>query len=319
MALLRLLQKQDEVEEILKLVRECAANFLPYSAQMGEVAACTADVGRQFLALKMPVQARRVFEEMFHLRHDNVDVYMELSDYFMEQGHVSRILKLLLEVSKKVKDADLMFKIGQILLDVQGTHMSAGKVNRTSGMDLSFFEKYDAPTVLNLAHKVFQQGLLLEPDNTKCWLNIVRCHLRRSQRQEAEEALNRVLQRAPNNPKVLEKAIEVTLDEQAYDFAASWLKHALKQFPKELAFFRLSARYHQEQGRTYDAIGYLKRALALDSRNGELFIELGELYEEAGEYSDAMVYLENAGRLLPDDPRVQQGIKRVLNSKYGND
>ncbi|MEM5788249.1 MAG: tetratricopeptide repeat protein, partial [Syntrophobacteraceae bacterium] len=101
-----------------------------------------------------------------------------------------------------------------------------------------------------------------------------------------------------------------------YEHALKWIKDGIQRFPKEIAFYELFSRYHHEQGRPYDAVGCLKRALTIDPSHVKSLISLGGLYETIGEFSDAIVYYEKAIKLSPDDPALHESLNRALKMKY---
>ena len=314
-ALMRLLQKQDEVDEIVKLIKECATNFLPFSHNLGEVAACAEEMAKHFLNLNMPQQAEKIYEELVGLKHDDVNVHLEVANYYTERGQLGLLAEKFFEVVQKIKDTDLLHRTGHIFLEVQTNYMKNGKLDPPRGVNLEFFEKFTPDSILSAAQRMFQQGLLLEPDNTDCWLCILKCHCRRGADKEIEEIIKKLKTMNQEDPAAMAGIVEILLDEHKYDKAEPILKESLTRFPQELKIYQLYARYHNEQNRLYDAIGFLKRGLAIEPQNGELVLTLAEMYGSAGQRSDAMMYFEKAGQLLPNDPRVNESLKKMLGGR----
>ncbi|MGA2403247.1 MAG: tetratricopeptide repeat protein [Syntrophobacteraceae bacterium] len=316
MALLELLQMLNEENEIIKVVGEARANFLPYSRPMDEVAFCLANMAEKFTGLNMTAQARNLYDQIMQLPHGNVDVHLKVADFFLEEGLVSQVLERLVNLLKKLKDADILFKTGSIFLDLEKRYLSSSNVNAAEGVDLSFFEGLDSGTVLTMAERMFQEGLFLEPESPRFSLSLTRCFIRQAKAEAASEILAKLKERYTEDIQRLEEVIDILLSEGAYDHAHTWIKDAIKLFPQEISFYALLARYHKEQKRPYDAIGCLKRSLSINPSHVESMIALAELYEEIREFSDAILYYEKAAKFMPDDKKLQEKLERVLKLKY---
>jgi tetratricopeptide (TPR) repeat protein len=135
----------------------------------------------------------------------------------------------------------------------------------------------------------------------------------------ATEILNKLKEAYSEDADVQAQIIDSLLTERAYDQAHMWIKEAIARFPKNLRFYQLYARYYREQKRPYDAIGCLKQGLSIQSEHLDFVFSLAELYQEIGQYSDAILYYEKAIKLAPADQSLQQGLKRALQLKFQKD
>jgi tetratricopeptide (TPR) repeat protein len=315
-ALLALLQKRNEQNEIIKVIDEVQASFLPYSRSMEEIALCLKDMAETFADLKMSAEAKGLYERLLQFPHSNVDVHLKVADFFLEEGMVSQVLDRLVNLLERLKDADILFKTGSLLLDIEKRYLAAGSSKAGSNVDLTFFKDLDSTIVISMAEKMFQQGMLLEPQNLMFSLGVARCYIRQRKVEAAADILAGLKQQHAEDAQAMEEVIDALLVEQAYDHAHSWIKEAIHRFPQEINFYVLYSRYYREQNRPYDAIGCLKRSLAIHPTHAESMVSLAELYEGIREYSDAIFYYEKAIELLPDDQTLQERLKRALQSKY---
>jgi len=318
-ALLVQLQKRDEVDEIINVIREVHGNFLPYSLALEEVAVCVESIAKTFMDLNMSFQAGKIYEQLLLLAHESVPVHLQVADFFLAQGLVSPVLKHMTKLTQRLKDADILFKTGSVLLEYEKRFLAGNPSGDKNGVDLSFFEGLDSDKVLAMAQKILQQGMLMEPDSARFRLKLGCCHLRRGEHETATEMLNKLRESYADDAEVQAQIIDGLLTERAFDQAQIWIKDAIPRFPKDLRFYQLYSRFYREQKRPYDAIGCLKQGLSIQSEHLEFVLALAELYQEIGQYSDAIVYYEKAIKLAPTDQNLQRGLKTALQMKFKKD
>ena len=303
------MQKKNDEEAIDRTIDEVCANFLPYSRAIEEIALCLSEMAQRFMDLNMTAQGRRIYEQLLEFPHGNVDIHMKVADFFLAEGLASQVLERLITLLQKLKDSDILFKTGDILLDIQKRYLSSGNTSEQTGVDLSFFKSIDSDGVLSMAEKMFKQGLLLEPDSLRFSLGLARCCIRQEEAKAATDILGRLNEMYADDAQAYREVIDALLTEGAYDHVAGWIKSAIARFPHEISFYVLYARYYNEQKRYYDAIGCLKRALTLEPSHAGCIVSLAGLYEEIKEYSDAILYYEKAIKLLPRDLTLQEKLK----------
>ncbi|HYA42439.1 MAG TPA: tetratricopeptide repeat protein [Syntrophobacteraceae bacterium] len=316
-ALLELLQRCNEEDEIIRLIGEVRANFVPYSRAMEEMALSLGNMAQRFTDMNMPSQARKIYEQLLQISHANVDVHLKVADFFLEEGLLSQVLERLITLLQKLKDADILYKTGGIFLDLQKRYLSgSGQIDAVKDLDLSFLGDLNGDKALSMAERMFQQGLLLEPESPRFLLGLVRCYICLGQGDAAGELLEKLKEEYAENVHGFEEVIDILLTEKAYNYAHAWIQDAINRFPEEAIFYSLFSRYYIEQGRPYDAIGCLKRCMSINPSHVESMISLAELYEEIKEFSDSIYYYEMAIKIKPDDLKLQEKLARVLKRKY---
>ena len=315
-AQLELLQKCNEENEIFKLIDEVRDNFLPFSRALEEVAMSLGDMAEKFQQSNMDDQAKKIYESLLQMPHGNVAVHMRVADFFLGEGMVDQVLERFVDLLKKLKDADMLCKTGAILLDLEKNHLTPG-AKSPEPIDLSFLGDMDREKALAMAERMFQQGLLLEPESLRFLLNLARCCIRRDQLDVLSKILDKLKENYAEEMPDLREIIIMLLEEKAFDQAQIWIKNALNRSPKEIEFYSLLSRCKREQGHPYDAVGCLKQGLSITPSHIESIVALAELYAELNEFSDSILYFEKAIKLAPNDLALQDKLKHVMSSKYG--
>ena len=318
-SLLRLLQKRDDLTGIIALIKDAAGNFIPYSRALEEIAGFVHEVANRYTRMNLPGQARKVYEQLLVLKHDETDIHLKVADFFTGIGQVGIVLRSLLVVAERIKDPDLSTRIGSLLLEGERRFMVGGKVDISKGADLGFFESLSSEEVIRMAHKSFQEAYLLDPDNPNIRLSLAGCHLRSKDMESALEILNKVFEEHGNDLNVLAMLVETLIEEQAHDAAEPYLKDILTRFPEDPRFYALQARLFQVREQHYDAVGCLKKGLTICPDHAPFVVRLAEIYEDLKQYSDAVVYYEKAMKLLPHQKDLQEGLHRALSAKYDRD
>lgn len=315
-ALLELAQKQDSFKDVLEVIAQAEQAFSPYSQAATEIADCIEKVGRRFMELDMPEEGERVYERLLHWPHEDTAIHLKVADYFLERGQISQVLRQLIALSARVKDADVLERIGSILLRVEKSYMEGGRLVAEASPDLEFFQKMTVQDVLGLAFKTFRQALLLEPDHLTCRFNLVRCHLRVGEPNQATDMISHVKELHGSDESIIATMIAALIEEEAYLNAHKECAEAIKRFAGSIRFHQLDARAHRDAGNHYEAIACLKKALAVRHDEPELMLDLAETYQEIGQFSEALNFLERASRFLPNDPRIEKGLAQVLQAKH---
>ncbi len=317
-ALLELAQRQDSLKDVIRGIEQAREAFPPYSPALGEIAECAERLGQRFRDLDMQEEGQSIYECLIQLPHDNSAIHLRVADYFLERGKVSLVLEQLIRIVQDMKDPEIICKVGDILLQVEKDHMQQGKLVEAPAddLDLTFFHDKNSAEVIMLAYKLFRQALLLEPDNPDYWLRLIRCHLRREEQEHAEQMIAKLRKKFYDSASTQEAIIETLLDEGLPQPALEQCRDALARFPGRQSFYLLQARAFRQDDQPYEAIGCLKKAIAKEDDDPALFVLLAKTYLELGQFSDAISFYDQAQRLRPDDPEIQEGLQQALQAKY---
>ena len=298
--LLMLLLKQDNFAEIARLINEARSNFPPYSEPLGELAEILNGMAVRAQVLGLSVYAAKLYDQLVTIPHDRVVVYQDVADYLLNAGRVSQALTTLREASLRVRRPEIFGRIGAILLDVEKRYLSGSPKSRGADPDLSFFKDLDAPRTMELAHRAFQEGLLLNPGDAQLRLGVAYCLMRKGEREALEELLGKFKDGGRIGKKLFLRIIDMLIEGRLHDVAEVWIQDALSQFPREVVFHECAARCFKGQKKPRKAIECLKQALSLDSEHLGATLALARLYEELRQVDEAAFYFERARKLSPE-------------------
>jgi tetratricopeptide (TPR) repeat protein len=298
--LLVFLLKQDNFSEIERLLSEARTNFPPYSKPLGELAEALDGMAVRSQVLGMPIFAARLYEKLITIPHDRAVVHFNVSDHFLNNGKISLVLTTLKEVSTRVRSPEIFFKIGSILLDVEKRYLVDGQLKRSSDVDLSFFKSLDSPKTLQLAHRAFQEGLLLDPGHIQLRLGVAYCLMRKGEYQALSDLLDKFKEGTRQSRKLFIRVIEMLIEGRLYDLAQTWIQDAVSRFPREAVFYECAARCCKAQKKPKQALDHLKKALSLSPEHPGLALSLARLYEELGQSDEAGLYFQKAKTLSTD-------------------
>jgi tetratricopeptide (TPR) repeat protein len=298
--LLMLLLKQDNFNEIARLLAEARTNFPPYSEPLGELAETLNGLAVRAQVLGLSVYAAKLYGQLITIPHDRVVVHQDTADYLVNAGKVSQALTSLREVSQQVRSPEIFGRIGTILLEVERRYLGGATKKQTADVDLSFFKDMDAPKTVALAHRAFQEGLLLNPGDVQLRLGMAYCLMRQGEREALNEMLNKLKEGERLGKKLYLRVIEMLLEGRLLDLAQGWIKDALTQFPREVAFYECAARCFKGQRKPQKSIEILKKALALDSEHPGINLAMARLCEELRQPDEAAFYYEKVRELAPE-------------------
>ncbi|MCB2184986.1 MAG: tetratricopeptide repeat protein [Deltaproteobacteria bacterium] len=311
-ALMNELESEDDVEGVLEVIREAKADFLPYSPHLERVARGGVALCTRLESLGLTDTAGRLYLELLDLKHEDSEIHLKLADHFLAKKEPHRVVLPLLEVSARVKDADLLYHLGTLLMNVDPFALAEAlpKPSRRG----SLVEMLKPDKVQQAARQALSQAMLLEPDEPRHRLGLASLELRQGNTQAAAEVLKRLKEINLEDVRAYVQVVTSLMEEKAWDLAEEWLRDAQAAFPGHPAVAKLAARYHLDRGEPYKAITALKKGLSATPGDPAMLLTLAETYLGAKEYDDAVFYFERAAKLLPDNRRVQKGLNRALSA-----
>jgi tetratricopeptide (TPR) repeat protein len=172
------------------------------------------------------------------------------------------------------------------------------------------------------AIKWLQGAVERDPRNKDAWYYLGRAFYTKSQRREARLAFLTVLNldpqdsRAENNLGLIyETDGQPAAAMEAYRKAISWEQ---SQHPSEQPYVNLG-NLLMEQGQTKEALVPLEKAVSLAPNNAFCRMTLGVAYRQNGELDQAQRELETATKLEPDNPTAHYQLGRVYKAQHALD
>ncbi|MHC1743142.1 MAG: tetratricopeptide repeat protein [Syntrophobacteraceae bacterium] len=314
-SLLILLHQRERLEEMIQILEEMGEGFLPYSEPMAEIARVLANLATKSIEEGRLGMAMALFDRLFQLPHGNVAVQISTSDFFLAQGKTSAVLTHLLDVSETVKHQEILFKIGQILLDSERWLRNHGRPRRTDRVDNSYFAEMEPDDVMAMAREAFSEGLLIEPGDPMGRLHLAYCELRRGDHEASLRTLSELREVQKKDTDFMRYAIGLLLEVRLPDEAERWLKTALHQNPKDVECWQLYANLFKARRRAGEAAECLKRGLSIRPDHPGMNLALAKHYQEAQQVDAAIGLLERAASLLPEDADIEKALNGLLSTR----
>lgn len=295
-ALLGILQKENDLDAIVKLAHESAENYTPYSRPLEALAQNLQKVSGRFESLGMADQAHKLYAAMLDIKHQDPEVHKQAAQFFLNQGRPDLVVESLSKVTSRVKDPELLAMLGNVILDTPEDAQPALPPDQA----------------LDTAKEAFNHAMLLDPDEAGHRLGLAACELRAGNFDAAASVLEMLKAEPFGGGAIYTRVIDLLMEHQADELTAKWLKQGLELFPGDLELALKNARFMRQKGRYYDAVTFLKKALAKSGDHLELIKELAGVYLEMGQPSDAVFYYEKAVKLAPDDAQLKKSLQEAM-------
>jgi len=319
-AILGFMRSADEADNIAGLLQDITQNFVPFSEPLEKIGVELDKLADKFVNLNMFDNALAIHRQLASIDHGNAAVCIKNADFLLEQGEISAVVEMLIRVSDKITDYDVLVKAAHIFMDVEKRHYADRVLTPSAdesgkNPDLAYFKAMGRDELITRAKEMFQQALLIEPDSTECWVDILICYLRREEDEKASELADKLARNHPDDEELMGAIIEAMLDNNAFAIAAPYLKNALERFPQNSRFYEQQAVFYKAQNKPYDAISFLKKAHSIQPDRTELLILLAETYNDIQDYGNAIIFFEKAAEQGSEDPRVEDGLHQALRAK----
>ncbi len=140
-----------------------------------------------------------------------------------------------------------------------------------------------------------------------------------NQPQKAKAAFENALKlnyKVPERQQFIMKAVYFGIQNKL-DKAISLFKMHLKLYPEDVIVHSLLALYNTGLKRTDEALASYLKILEIDPLQYPIYLSIGKLYEDNGQYKEALKHYQTAARHLPNsvEPFTATG---TLNEKLGN-
>lgn len=151
--------------------------------------------------------------------------------------------------------------------------------------------------------------LALEEDTVERRLGLLELYRRAGRAEVAENMVNKLADKNPDNPRVLEEQFEQKLNEQNWEAAEKVRQRFAKAVDNELEHTLWEARLHIARGNYNEAIDLLEKELSDDTPLSEAWTILGNAYRGLGDYPKAQANLEKA---LERNPADNQALRYLI-------
>jgi tetratricopeptide (TPR) repeat protein len=112
--------------------------------------------------------------------------------------------------------------------------------------------------------------------------------------------------------------LNVLLDQEALEEAIGHCRHILQHIPKNIETYRILGRALLEKGRHQEAADVFQRVLSAVPDDFTSHIGLSGAWEQQSEIGNAIWHLERAYEHEPNNPVLQDELKRLYERRDGN-
>ena len=154
------------------------------------------------------------------------------------------------------------------------------------------------------------------PSSPDVYYQIGTAALAQGKLQDAEKAFQRAYELNPANPKSLLGVVESEIQQGQPDKAMSILQAEAKKAPNRQDLLLLMGTTAQREGKFQDSLTYFNRVLSgIDKKSkvrADLYLQIAETYRRAGDRDNAILNLQKAREILPENEIVLAGLGVVM-------
>ncbi|MCU7834073.1 MAG: hypothetical protein KZQ83_02380 [gamma proteobacterium symbiont of Taylorina sp.] len=313
-SLISLLPKENKVKELENILKKTVFDFLSFSKPLDIIAYQLSETCEQLQKLGLEAEVLSLFNILLKIDHKNIEVHQKILFYCVKQGKYSLILDYAKYIITKVKDPELFYNLARNCLDIHSGKIEF--INKEDDKAESHYEKKDDlennKQLLYLAKEAIQQVVFWEPDAPKHRVLLAIAEFRLGNEKTTETILLQVKEEYQNDLEEYAQVIRELLDEKMFPTAFDWLESAEDYFPDSEIILKLKSEYFCCVGEPLKAVRAIKIFLLKDSKNVELIVMLSEIYIEAQDKDNALIAIEKAKKIAPDNQRVIKQMKAVI-------
>lgn len=235
-------------------------------------------LGRGKLLLDRPLEARVDFLEALRRRNESIPVRLGLAEAALRSG----------DSKETIQYAD------QVLAS-EPKHPQATFFRAAGLMGLGEYQT---------ARKELTQFLAAQPDTPEAQLQLGLAYLAEKDFSEAERIFRQSSQNLPGDMRSLEGLVDTFVFQNRFDQAYGLLQQNLDKAPNSVQLRLLLAQTAGRAGNLNLAEEQYQRVLKDDPKSGSSYLSLAEIALLRGDLAAAIVKLEQALTLTPDDPKV---------------
>ncbi len=149
------------------------------------------------------------------------------------------------------------------------------------------------------------------PNNFDYYISLGQLYENLKRHKEATASYEKALKLYPRNQNIRLALGFSNLYDQDYVKAQEAFESLLKENPYEPSALAGIGRIKIMTGKDAEGEQYYKKALDIDSNNIKALIFFAQLYQKKKMYKEARMLYERLIEIIPDDPDVQEGLKRI--------
>lgn len=277
----------------------------------------------------------RTFDEAIALLDDilkadprNADAYLLKGRILGEMGHQEEAVGALEEVvAIRPDDTAAIYYLGRLYDEQKQSDKAIAQFEKIVAMDVNVTEAYLQLGILysrskrfDEAQSVLEKAKTNEPDRAEVYLVLGFIYSQQELYDRASTVFSEGLAIHPDHA-TLHFNLGLTYDKlKQFDRFEKELEEAIRLDPKYAeALNYLGYTYAEKDMKLAEAVGLIKRALAVKPDDGAYVDSLGWAHFKLGQWDDAVRELERAVSLLPDDAVIHEHLGEAYLKKSRRD
>ena len=268
--------------------------------------------GRIKQSLKQIDDAKEAYEKVIANDPAQEKIYLILGDIYMEEGDLGKALKIYKQLIDKYPEFYAgYFFVGKIYAE-QGKTVDAEKEFKKA-LDLEpdleearfeLIKLYESLGKKQKTIEIYNEILERNSNNIRAALELGLFYYKNGMIKDSDKLLDELAAKSLSDPEVIRKVAQIYLDEKKYDDAIIVLERMLKSLPD-------SSSIHYAAGIAYNGINDKEMAIVHfkqvqpDSKFYQsAVIQISLLYRDQGKIGEAINFLENLIKSVPDKPEL---------------
>lgn len=250
------------------------------------------NLGRAHAARGEWEQARQMFQKAIELRPDYIQARLALAQ---------------LEVTRSEFDAAL--KAAAQILAIDRNNVNARLIESAALMGQKKFGD---------SRQLLDSMLKANPSSPDVLFQLGVVNLAENKYKDAGDAFRKAYELNPANPRGLMGMVETDMAQNKTEDALTLLRTEMAKSPGRMDLILQLANTSVRAGRYDEAIGYFQKVLDSRDKNdkyrGDILLRIGETYRRKGDLANAIVNLQKAREVLPENVVILSTLALVLDS-----
>lgn len=264
----------------------------------------------------------QTYQDIIKLQPGDVQLRTVLADIYMQGGKIDEAETTLRSAEHDLPDNwDLKHRLVNFLARYRTPELAEKEIQSLMQNYPDHSELYFWLTELYLNTNQVDKAVALLQDiitkdesdrqSLRARSTLARINFKKGNKELAEQLVNAVLAKAPNNAEALYVRASIATDEGRYQSAVNDLRLLIRNNPKSEDALQLLAEVLLLQGYVDLAIETLNQVVELNPVNAPAQVRLAQMYNENKDPEHAMKLLKVVTRTTPDYPVVWEAMARI--------
>lgn len=265
------------------------------------------------------VDAVKCFSKASNLDKNNSKYFFNLANAYFINGWIEESTKAYLKaICLEPENLDYRYALAYLYYETKVFDKAQKEVdfilerskNHSQAVVLNALLKMNKKDLLG-AQKDLENNLSADSEDNFTLISLGKVYKELSMYEKAAAAINKVIEKSPENLNYLCELSEVYLKEKVYDKALELVEKVISINERFIAGFVLGAKISFEKGDFEAAKNYAQNALALDINCSEGYFYLAQVRYETNDFEEAVECMKRAILYDPANPKYYAGMSEL--------